>query len=417
MKSKCTSNLKGCQDNHSNPGDKDPRTHHIQYFIHCLKYLPEQYTHLETNRLTLVHFAIQSLDILGFFNDNDDAKIESHFGINKDEIIKWIYSLQIVSKEYEITQNDDSFDGDYVPYESTKNDNNEGGFQGGTVFHTYHDDHDDNNNYNSKSKLGKYRQCHLAMTYSALCTLIALGDNLQRVDKQAIIMSMKTLQQSNGSFQCISSGSENDLRFLYCSCAISFFLNDWSGIDKGKALDYIRSCRSYDGAYGLIPGQEAHGGSTYCAVASLFLMGELNNELGSVKDSLDTCTAREELIQWCVFRQKQGLQGRPNKNEDTCYSFWIGACLAILGCDHLLDRNSLQRFVIGCQSNLGGFTKFENGLYPDLLHSFYSLAWLSFPVDQKGDDNALEYFSSLNEINSALGLCQRHVDHYCFSYK
>eukprot|EP00966_Prymnesium_polylepis_P043145 1002147-Prymnesium_polylepis.1 len=34
-----------------------------------------------------------------------------------------------------------------------------------------------------------------------------------------------------------------------------------------------------------------------------------------------------ELVQWCVGRQRGGFQGRPNKDEDTCYSFWIGASL------------------------------------------------------------------------------------------
>ena len=45
------------------------------------------------------------------------------------------------------------------------------------------------------------------------------------------------------------------MRFLYCACAISSMLNDWSGVDREKAINFIQSCKSYDGAIALIPGQ------------------------------------------------------------------------------------------------------------------------------------------------------------------
>jgi geranylgeranyl transferase type-1 subunit beta len=56
-------------------------------------------------------------------------------------------------------------------------------------------------------------------------------------------------------------GSENDLRFIYCACAISHIIKDWNGVDIDEAVKYIRSCRAWDGAISLIPGQESHGGS------------------------------------------------------------------------------------------------------------------------------------------------------------
>lgn len=63
-------------------------------------------------------------------------------------------------------------------------------------------------------------------------------------------------------------------------------------------------------------------GSTFCAIASLNLMG-----------CLDTCLAdkqKEVLRRWLVNRQIDGFQGRPNKLQDTCYSFWVGATLQVL---------------------------------------------------------------------------------------
>lgn len=37
----------------------------------------------------------------------------------------------------------------------------------------------------------------------------------------------------------------------------------------------------------------------------------------------------EQIKKWCLFRQKSGFQGRPNKPVDTCYSFWLGASLEV----------------------------------------------------------------------------------------
>lgn len=45
------------------------------------------------------------------------------------------------------------------------------------------------------------------------------------------------------------------MRFLFCACAISYMLNDWSGVDIDRAVQFVKTCRSYDGAISLIPGQ------------------------------------------------------------------------------------------------------------------------------------------------------------------
>ena len=49
-------------------------------------------------------------------------------------------------------------------------------------------------------------------------------------------------------------------------------------------------------------------------------------------NQLDSSLVADELEQikrWCLFRQKSGFQGRPNKPVDTCYSFWVGASLQV----------------------------------------------------------------------------------------
>ena len=88
-------------------------------------------------------------------------------------------------------------------------------------------------------------------------------------------------------------------------------------MDKARALEYITQSKNYDGGYGQGPWQESHGGSTFCAIASLKLMDLLDE-----KEHQDT-------VLWLLRRQQMGFQGRVNKPEDTCYSFWIGASLDV----------------------------------------------------------------------------------------
>ena len=113
---------------------------------------------------------------------------------------------------------------------------------------------------------------------------------------------------------------------------------------------------------------------------------------------------RKELIQWCVHRQAGGMQGRPNKAEDTCYSYWIGGTLHLLGQNHLLDQLALRQYVMSCQSDMGGFGKVV-GAYPDLLHSFYSMAWLSLSTRLvEGDEHNDQI--PLHPLNCTLGIRQ-----------
>ncbi len=62
------------------------------------------------------------------------------------------------------------------------------------------------------------------------------------------------------------------------------------------------------------------GGSTFCAIASLFLMGKLE---------ILSANQIEKLKLWCLNRQTTGFNGRVNKPWDTCYSFWIGSTLKV----------------------------------------------------------------------------------------
>jgi geranylgeranyl transferase type-1 subunit beta len=89
----------------------------------------------------------------------------------------------------------------------------------------------------------------------------------------------------------------------------------------------------------------------------------------------------DRLVRWCAKRQVPtgGFQGRRNKVPDTCYSFWVGASLVLLErYDAVVNRKSTRAFhVEQCQSRFGGFTKLRDDVYPDVLHSYFSLCALS----------------------------------------
>ncbi|KAH1260788.1 Geranylgeranyl transferase type-1 subunit beta [Glycine max] len=179
------------------------------------------------------------------------------------------------------------------------------------------------------------------------------------------------------SFIPIHTGGETDLRFVYCAAAICFMLDNWSGMDKEKTKDYILRCQSYDGGFGLVPGAESHGGATYCAMASLRLMGFIEDNILSSCASSSLIDA-PLLLDWILQRQGTdgGFQGRPNKSSDTCYAFWIGAVLRILGGFKFVDNKALRGFLLSCQYKYGGFSKFP-GEYPDLYHSYYGFTAFS----------------------------------------
>ncbi|KAF0408181.1 Geranylgeranyl transferase type-1 subunit beta [Gigaspora margarita] len=207
---------------------------------------------------------------------------------------------------------------------------------------------------------------NLAMTYTALTSLLILGDDLSRVDKSAIINAMKYLQKDDGSFTQTYQGMESDMRFVYCACAISYMLNDFSGINIDKVVQYIKESQSYDYGIGQGPGLESHGGSTFCAIASLYLLNKLDEGLLS----------KDKTIFWLISRQESGFQGRANKPPDTCYSFWIGASLMILDSFEFIDYDQNYNFLMTTRSF-------------DVMHTYMGVAGLSLMEESKKLDPAL----------------------------
>ncbi|XP_033633939.1 geranylgeranyl transferase type-1 subunit beta-like [Asterias rubens] len=337
------------------------RAKHIKFFSRCLQILPQSYTSLDTSRLTVCFFALSGLDVI----DSLDV-VEKE----KQDIIDWIYSLQVLPdpNHYE---------------ESSKH----CGFRGSATLGTPY-----NPSMSIPSESHRYDWGHIAMTYTGLSSLLILGDDLSRVNKPAVVAGLKALQLEDGSFAATLNGSENDMRFIYCACCISSILNNWNGIDTNKAAEYIHKSLSYDFGLGQGPGQEGHGGTTFCAVASLVLMGRL--------DSTFNKRQQERIKSWCIKRQHSGFQGRPNKPVDTCYSFWVGATLKLLNAYEFVDFSCNRGFILSTQDDtVGGFAKWTD-YHPDALHAYFGVCGLSL----MGEPNILPISPSLN-------ISQRAADH------
>eukprot|EP01098_Paradermamoeba_levis_P004822 TRINITY_DN2064_c0_g1_i1.p1 TRINITY_DN2064_c0_g1~~TRINITY_DN2064_c0_g1_i1.p1 ORF type:complete len:351 (+),score=43.25 TRINITY_DN2064_c0_g1_i1:124-1176(+) len=306
----------------------------LKYLKYNLASLPTPYAPQESNKMTFIYFVVSSLDVMGRLDDNI---------INKEQVIDYIYSLQVLPHHSdEVTPQDFC------------------GFRGSNAIGA---------KYNSSGHVQdpplKYNFGHIAMTYTALCTLAILGDSsFSRLNKNAIAKALVYLQKEDGSFGPIGVESESDVRFIYCAAAISFMIGEWLW-DVEKAIKYILSSQSYDGAIGQGPGTEAHSGMTYCALAALHLMGKS-----------DRLPNRDRLVQWLLGRQTSGFQGRTNKPADSCYSYWIGASLTLLGVFGFVDCPMNRSFLMSCQHKSGGFAKYPDHL-PDVLHTHFSLCSFS----------------------------------------
>lgn len=122
-------------------------------------------------------------------------------------------------------------------------------------------------------------------------------------------------------------------------------------------------CQSYEGGFSACPGMEAHGGYSFCGLATLFMLGKdhlCDINAFTVIISIE-CTYRTGLNggsvilisafhfhwqRWIVNRQMRlegGFQGRTNKLVDACYSFWQGGAFLFL--HNILFRESKLKVI------------------------------------------------------------------------
>lgn len=160
---------------------------------------------------------------------------------------------------------------------------------------------------------------------------------------------------------------ETDTRFLYGALNALSILDMMHLVDVEKAISHVQACGNFDGAFGFTPGAESHAGGTFTAVGALTIARRL--------DLVDS----ERLGAWLSERQlpNGGLNGRPEKLEDVCYSWWVISSIAMLDKVHWIDGTALTKFILRCQDAEHGGIADRPGDMVDVMHTVFGIAGLS----------------------------------------
>uniref|UniRef100_A0A7S2UYZ0 Geranylgeranyl transferase type-2 subunit beta n=1 Tax=Fibrocapsa japonica TaxID=94617 RepID=A0A7S2UYZ0_9STRA len=247
---------------------------------------------------------------------------------------------------------------------------------------------------------------HLLYTLSAL-QLLGICDALDRVDSNQVYSYVAGLQQVDGSFVGDEWG-EVDTRFSYCALYCLALLGrlsdiseeslekiqpDGSGqrvVDVAAAAEFVARCTNFDGGFGCLPGAESHAGQIFCCVGALAIVNRLD-------------LVSSDLLGWWLSERQcdsGGLNGRPEKQADVCYSWWILSALSILKKVNWINCDGLISFILKCQDLDDGGISDRPGNVADVFHTFFGIAGLSL----LGYFDGKSEYSSFKKINPIYAL-------------
>ncbi|KAG1825244.1 rab geranylgeranyltransferase [Suillus variegatus] len=220
----------------------------------------------------------------------------------------------------------------------------------------------------SKHELSYHLSAHLRMNavYWGLTALLIMGhgDALDRDEMIDFVMSC--WDEEAGAF---SAHPDHDVHLLSTLSAIQILLmqNALNRVNVGRIVKFILSLQNFDGGFGHVAGAESHASQVFVCVAALAILDRL--------DEVDQPT----LCWWLSERQlpNGGLNGRPEKLEDVCYSFWVLSALSILNKLTWIDSSKLEGFILSAQDTESGGIADRPGDMPDVFHTIFGLAGLS----------------------------------------
>ncbi|XP_052732604.1 uncharacterized protein LOC108331811 isoform X8 [Vigna angularis] len=104
--------------------------------------------------------------------------------------------------------------------------------------------------------------------------------------------------------------------------------------------------------------------SVFCCVGALAITGSL--------DLVD----KDLLGWWLCERQVKsgGLNGRPEKLPDVCYSWWVLSSLTMIDRVHWISKEKLIRFILDCQDTENGGISDRPDDAVDVFHTFFGVA-------------------------------------------
>ncbi|KAK6418932.1 Rab geranylgeranyltransferase [Oleoguttula sp. CCFEE 5521] len=230
---------------------------------------------------------------------------------------------------------------------------------------------------------------HILYTTSAV-QILAMTDGFAELKSKVVNGKRKIadfvagLQQSDGTFAGDEWG-ELDTRFMACAFITLSLLgympaqrpDESPVIDVDTAVSHIRACQNFDGAFGLTPGAESHSGQVFACLAALSIADALEPTLPT--------PAKDRLGAWLSERQQPsgGLNGRPEKLVDVCYSWWVMSSMSMIGRLHWIDQKKLGRFILECQDPDEGGIADRPGDMVDVFHLCFGVAGLSL-VEYEG---------------------------------
>lgn len=403
---------------------------HTKYFQMCLNVLPSRLQSEDSNKLALIYFCLNALDML-----HSVDSVVNKSGDRKPDILQWIYSHY----------NGDGFRGSLTHLLESSNGTVANKDTEQSATENYKNRKNDDNN-------GSYDPANLAATYFALCILSILKDTQlpQKLDRFSIMNYVKRCQLPNGSFTSIldiygNPYGEHDLRLCLVAASIRKLLqfdNDTitdderkeNDIDVDKLEEHILSCLAYSGGFGGRPHLEVHAGYTFCGLAALKLINRLpfeqktrhnksinsasNNNNSNNNNLNSTDPDFSKTIGWLARRQLWfneynrsefetneffdivdlgGMNGRENKYADTCYAFWVAGSLDLLGHLQIIHLPALEHYMLSGTQNLlvGGFSKVHEEM-PDPYHSSLGITALKLAGSQ--------YLEGVKEVDVELVL-------------
>ncbi|ESK93160.1 farnesyltransferase subunit beta [Moniliophthora roreri MCA 2997] len=284
---------------------------------------------------------------------------------------------------------------------------------------------------------GPSHEAHLLPTYAAVCSLAIVGSpgengGWDQIDRKKLYDFFMSLKQPDGSFT-VSRQGEVDVRGIYCLLAVATLLNILTPELVARTPEFIASCQTYEGGFAsashpfftpsgtLLSSPrpqlgEAHGGYTFCAVASWVLLQPF------VQNALKI--NMRNLVRWLVQMQGSrieigGFRGRTNKLVDGCYAWWVGGCFALLeglddGAAHyhpeeivqaegkangdewqdeevdtdVWNPEALQEYILYAGQHPAGGLRDKPPKSPDSYHTLYCLAGLSAAQHKTAPDSA-----------------------------
>ena len=267
---------------------------------------------------------------------------------------------------------------------------------------------------------------HMVATYAGVhaCAQIGTPEAYAVINREKLYSFLMSMKLPDGSFSAHNDG-ESDMRTVYGAITTAALTNVLTPELSAGVAEWIGRCQTYEGGIGGVPGNEAHGGYAFCAMATL-----------SVLNRFDVIDMRA-FVRWLTARQiphEGGFQGRSNKLVDACYSWWQGSIFAIIGGQPtvpdetanipggpyrtkdgawLMNSDLLQMYILGCAQDERGGLRDKPTAGRDLYHICYALCGLS--IAQQADPNE-SIVTPRNIVVCISLLSSLHCCHCCSSF-